>query len=273
MRNHRTPRARCSWGLLRAAVAPLAVALFVRVEVGAFAQFATEPKPGESGTGPFRANAAGLDLFDAIARGKVEATLSLDNSRGGKLWLHNPGTQEITVRLPEAFAASPKQSPAYDNPPQSVGGGLLPVDESAGDDDRRRLGEPPVGRRVTVPPEGSSDLRVVTVCLDPELPPPSPGVEYDIRPISDVTNNPAVAELCRMLAEPHTDQRAAQAAAWHLHNGIGWGLMAAWRSPRPGATFQPQYFTARQIRLGKRLAEAAVREARKRLEESRGRGR
>lgn len=255
--------------LIVAAILVVASAIVPR----AAAQFADGPQPGDEASGPFRAGNGPLDLLDAVARGKVEATLSLDNSRGGKLWLRNTGETEVTVRLPEAFAAVPKPPRGYADPPQTMGGGFPPADESTGDDDRRRFGEPPAGRVVTLPPNGSHEMPAATVCLDPQRPPPSPGVEYEICPITEVTNNPAVVELCRMLSERHTNQRAAQAAAWHLHNGIAWQLMAVWRSPRPGATFQPQFFTGTQLRLGRKLAERAVREARERMEEGRGRGR
>ena len=45
---------------------------------------------------------------------------------------------------------------------------------------------------------------------------------YEIRPIETFTSDPKVQELCKLVGTGEVNQRAAQAAAWHLANHMTW---------------------------------------------------
>ena len=66
--------------------------------------------------------------------------------------------------------------------------------------------------------------------------------------------------MCQMLGSGQVSQRAAQAAAWHLNNGMTWEELAAKRIRHLNGQSQP-YFTSAEIRTGMQLANNAVRAA------------
>ena len=80
-----------------------------------------------------------------------------------------------------------------------------------------------------VPPEKVGQLKVATVCLEHGKREPRAAIPYEIKPLDSVTTKPGVRELCAMLGSGQINQRAAQAAAWHLNNGMSWQELAAKR--------------------------------------------
>ena len=63
-----------------------------------------------------------------------------------------------------------------------------------------------------------------------------------------------------MLGSGQINQRAAQAAAWHLNNDMSWQELAAKRIRAPTAPSQP-YFTSAEIQAAMQIASTAVRTA------------
>ena len=63
-----------------------------------------------------------------------------------------------------------------------------------------------------------------------------------------------------MLGTGKVNQRAAQAAAWHLNNGMSWEQLAAKRVRHLNGESRP-YFTAAEIEAGMQVANGAVRAA------------
>ena len=55
-------------------------------------------------------------------------------------------------------------------------------------------------------------MKLTTVCLEHGKPDPKPKAKYEIRPVEQVSDKPAVAELLRLMSAPGVSQRAAQAA-------------------------------------------------------------
>ena len=67
-------------------------------------------------------------------------------------------------------------------------------------------------------------------------------MKYRIMPLGDFTNDePRLARLCELLAEKQISQNVAQAAAWHVANGITWEQLAAKKLPRG------KYFTDEEL--------------------------
>jgi hypothetical protein len=52
-------------------------------------------------------------------------------------------------------------------------------------------------------------------------------MQYEIRPITEFTQDETLIELCRALGRGELSQRVAQAAAWHLANDMSWEDLAA----------------------------------------------
>jgi len=51
-------------------------------------------------------------------------------------------------------------------------------------------------------------------------------VNYELVPIEQVTRDPSVIATVQMLSRGEIDQASAQAAAWHLANGLTWQQLA-----------------------------------------------
>ena len=114
-----------------------------------------------------------------------------------------------------------------------------------------------------VPPEKVGQFDVTTVCLEHGKRDPRSSIPYEIKPLDSVTTKPGVRELCQMLGTGQVDQRAAQAAAWHLNNGMSWEELAAKQLRFATGTRQP-YFSPAEIQAGVQVAAAAVKAAEER---------
>ncbi len=97
--------------------------------------------------------------------------------------------------------------------------------------------------------EKVGQLRVATVCLEHGKADPNPRVKYEIRPIEQYTDKPAVQELCRMLGAGQISQRVAQVAAWHLENNMSWQELSS-KQIRHLNGMRELYFSPDEVRAG-----------------------
>ncbi len=122
---------------------------------------------------------------------------------------------------------------------------------------------------MNVPPEKVAQLNVTTVCLEHGKREPRSTVPYEIEPLDNLTTVPGVRELCQMLGGGQIDQRAAQAAAWHLNNGMSWETLAAKQIVHANGTREP-YFTPAQLQAGMQIATTAKNVAESRKQQNAG---
>jgi len=109
-----------------------------------------------------------------------------------------------------------------------------------------------------VQPEKVGQLKVPTVCLEHGKPDPRPGVKYEIKPIGQFTDKPAVHEICRKLGRSELSQSVAQAAAWHLQNDMSWNELAAKHYKYAIGLTRP-YFSREEIQAAmKAVTEATL---------------
>ncbi|MCL6505244.1 MAG: hypothetical protein K6T86_21420, partial [Pirellulales bacterium] len=100
-------------------------------------------------------------------------------------------------------------------------------------------------------------FKVACVCLEHGKANPRPSVEYRMVPMAEFTQQPGVAEVCEMLGYGLIDRRAAQAAVWHLNNGMSWDELAAKEIKRADGSRYP-YFAAEELRLAMAIAAEAL---------------
>src|SRR6185295_20113096 len=104
-------------------------------------------------------------------------------------------------------------------------------------------------------------LKVINVCLEHGKKDPNPRVAYEIKPIESFNKDPKVIELVKMLARGELDQHTAQAAAWHLANGLTWEELASKVGVKHlNGTTEP-YFTQEQLTVANQVATEATRRA------------
>jgi hypothetical protein len=70
-------------------------------------------------------------------------------------------------------------------------------------------------------------MKVTCVCLEHGKQDPNPRMKYKIVPIEQVNDDPRVSKLCELLGEGRLPQNTAQAAAWHMANGLSWNELSA----------------------------------------------
>jgi hypothetical protein len=214
-----------------------------------------------------------VDLFDAMKSGDIDVKYVAKNSREGQLLVKNNTDQPLTVKLPDAFAAIPVLAQGVqaaagnrggnrsygggnrnnNNQNQGVGGGGLGGLGGGG-------GFGGGGGAFNVAAEKVAKLRIDTVCLDHGKKEPNAHVPYEIRPLEEFTTDANVQELCKMVSAGKIDQRAAQAAAWHLANHMSWEqLMDKKIHHLLGG--DEIYFTQAEIRDAMQLTDRAMKAA------------
>ncbi len=199
-----------------------------------------------------------IELFAAIDRGDVDVRLIPRDAKRGNVLIENKGEKPLTVELPGAFAAVRAQfglGGLGGGGAQGLGGGFGGVGGVGGGG--AGLG----GGLFNVDPGKLRRIPVATVCLEHGKPEPRPRMTYKIVPIGSFTDDPAVTELCRLVGSGRLDPMAAQAAAWHLTDGMSWAELAnkIGRRRLNGAT-EP-YFTPAQLQGAMQIAAAARQRA------------
>lgn len=225
-----------------------------------------------------------IELFAGIEKGQLDVKIFPRDSRESRLLLANKTGRPIRIALPDAFAAVPvlaqfqgmpmpemalqnqKQlQPIGASPPMAARdqpmffNGMAPNQRGLANRNDFPLMFPRGPAFFNVEPEKVIPVKLRTVCLEFGKGEPNPRVTYQVKPLEAVTRKPGVHEVCRLLAGD-LDQKIIQAAAWHLNNGFGWQELERKHYKSDFGLSEP-IFTSRQIKEGKRLAAAALEQA------------
>jgi hypothetical protein len=215
-----------------------------------------------------------VDLFAAIESKEIDVKLIPKDETESRVLIRNNTNKPLNVKLPEVFAGVPVlaqvggggRSGGTNSGQQSMGGGMGMGMGMGG-----MGGMGGGGGMFNVAPEQVGQFKVATVCLEHGKKEPRPNIPYEIRPLAEVTTNPGVKELLAALGHKNLSQRATQAAAWHLANGLTWQQLASKRVKHLNGTSEP-WFSPQEIAAGMQFAHAAVVEAEKNPPESPGQG-
>jgi hypothetical protein len=79
----------------------------------------------------------------------------------------------------------------------------------------------------SIPPEQTRVVKVQTVCLEYAKDEPNPRVPYRMQRTERFSTDPRVAVILECLGRGELPQKVAQAAAWHIANGLSWQQLAA----------------------------------------------
>ena len=138
------------------------------------------------------------------------------------------------------------------NQNQGVGGG-----GGIGGGGNRGIGG---GGAFDIAAEKVAKFKVDTVCLEHGKKEPNAHVPYEVRPIEAFTSDANVQELCKMVGAGNIDQRAAQAAAWHLANHMTWEQLID-KKVHHLLGGDEIYFTSSEIRAAMQLTDRAMKAA------------
>ena len=248
--------------------------------------WASDRPKGVLGFDKFNPENETVELFSGIEKRQIEVRLIPRDSTRCRLLIANKTDKPLNVRFPQAFAGVPVLAQAaFDqefnldqdrsNRHQAIGGGLPFNNQMQGGPQMQppfmnvpnRMGPQRPQGLFNIPPERTGQLRLTTVCLEYGKREPRARIRYQIKPIGEVTDKAAVWELCRMVGRDGISQRAAQAAAWHLVCGMSWEALAALRLRHANGTSDPR-FARPELWTGKRLAQAATKQAKQRRGQS-----
>jgi len=156
-------------------------------------------------------------------------------------WIHDrPAAKWIVRGAMEAALAGRDSSPG--------GGGLLQVP-----DRRPTAVEPGV---FTVHPGQTRRFRFATVCLEYGKPEPSPRMTYRMMALETVAGDPRLAVILAALGNGAVSQKVAQAAAWHVANGMTWQRLAAETIRNVGVPPEP-FFQPAELNAAVHLVQVA----------------
>jgi hypothetical protein len=91
-------------------------------------------------------------------------------------------------------------------------------------------------------------------------------MNYTIIRVEDYTEDKKLQELVRLVGSGQLDPAAAQAAAWHLDDGMSWAELAAKTYPLFGGAEAP-FFTQAQLLSAQEVVAAAEIRAEERADE------
>lgn len=206
-----------------------------------------------------------VELFAAVKAGQLDVRFVPHDSTEARVLFENKTKRPLRVQLPEAFAASPVlaqfgggvagggQAAGVNagGGSQSVGGGMGmggPGGVGAG------------GGFFNVPAEKTRKLSVPLVCLEHGKREPRPAVPYELKPLDQFSSDPVLKQLLVTFGKGSVNQRAVQAATWHLTDSMSWRDLANKHIERLGGADEP-YFTAEELRAATELVASARRSA------------
>ena len=215
-----------------------------------------------------------VGLFEGIEQDVLGVQVILKDSTGGNVIFENKTDEVLTVELPEAVVGVQVLPQGFGDElglgtdtggggnsggqNQQAGGGFGGGGLGGGGFGGGGLGG---GGFFSIPPERKVRIPINTVCLEHGKKEPHPRVNYKLVPVTEVSDDPTLHELLKLVGTGKLDQQSAQAAAWHLANEMSWDELAAKKFERVRAPDTPyfsraQLFTAQNIvSTSKQLAE------------------
>ncbi len=102
---------------------------------------------------------------------------------------------------------------------------------------------------------------MATVCLEFNKKDPKPSMKYEIKPLDQVTTDPAIREICKMLANDEISQKVGQAATWHRTDSLSWEQLLVHDKVRLSNGYYERFFTPEQVYWAREVDAAANQRA------------
>ena len=232
---------------------------------------AREPRPAGVSSTVLAARAP--DVLEAEAQGLVSVRYIPNDSRSAQIIVTNRSKRPVTLRLPDAFTGTPvlaqmggmgmgmgggqQNRAVFGAQPQQTGGGGLGGQGMNGMGGMGGGG----GGAFSIPPQKMRVFRVTTVCLEHGKPEPSSGYPYRLAALQSFSTDAKLAVVMESLGRGELSQKIAQAAAWHLANGMSWEELAAEAIDHAGGDPDEAYFTPDALMAAHRVVGLATQQA------------
>jgi hypothetical protein len=113
-----------------------------------------------------------------------------------------------------------------------------------------------MGGMFRVEPDKAGKFRVNCVCLEHGKTEPNSRMKYTVIPLESLNTDPRVATVCNLLGQGRIGQNTAQAATWHLANGLSWEQLAHKNRSESKYTGNVPWFHEAELHTAMRLVNA-----------------
>ena len=237
-----------------------------------------------AGTSAAAPSASGVpDLFEAEERQLVSLRYIPNDAKSAQIIVTNRTKRPLTLRLPVAFAGIPVLAQmggmggmggggnqggfaagGIGGGPQTTAGGA----GGLGGQGMNGMGGGGMGMggggAFSIPPEKTRTFRVPTVCVEYGKREPTSRMPYKLVKAETISSDPKLAVVLESLGRGELPQKVAQAAAWHISNGLTWEKLAAEKIDHAGGIPDEPYFSQAELVMAYRLVAAATEETRRR---------
>jgi hypothetical protein len=232
-----------------------------------------------------------IEMFSAIDTGELTVDVKAKSSADANLVFSNNTNRPLAIQLPKTFALMPVLGQAVGGlgggagPGGGFGGGAGPGGGFGGGGQSGFGGNQGTGGGFgggqggggfggglgggglggggggffNIPPGEVGKVSIKTVCLEHGKADPELRKKYEIKPMSVLSTDPKVHELCRMLANNEVSQQVAQASAWHIANGLTWETLLHKNRVELSTGYFERYFTPAELDVAFRAVEEVGR--------------
>ena len=231
---------------------------------------------------------ASVEMYEAMKSGEVEVTIKTRSAADSNIFVKNNTDKPLAVAMPATFSAVPVMRQGFGGggfgggglgggggglgggggfggggQQQGIGGGI----GGGGGLGGGGLGGGGIGGGgrgggggvFNIPPGKVGKLEVKTVCLEHGKIDPKAHMKYVIQPLELLNADPRIKEMCHMLGDNEISQSAAQAAAWHVADGLSWQELATknrFESQMGGRV--ERYFNRRDILVAQQAVAVSI---------------
>ncbi len=185
-------------------------------------------------------------LFEAMDAGQIDVKIIPQNATKANVLIRNLTDKPVELRLPKAFASVPVLAQGMMGGMGGMGGGGMGMGLQR------------------IAPEKMQKLTVQMVCLEHGKKDPNPRMAYKMVPIEQFTKKADVRVLCEALGYGQVTQNTAQAAAWHMMDGLSWNELAAKNRVESKYLGNIRWFSQFELRTAMAVAKEADRLAKER---------
>ena len=116
------------------------------------------------------------------------------------------------------------------------------------------------GGAFSVPPEKTKILKITTVCLEHGKTEPSSRMAYKLVALDTFSTDPKLQVILASLGRGELSQKVAQAATWHVANGLSWDQLAGKKIDRLGRP-DDAWFSPHELLMAHRTVAMASERA------------
>ena len=204
-----------------------------------------------------------VELFAAVEAQQIDLKVVPKDARQATVIIKNKTARPLSIKLPSAFAGIPVLAQNVGGGNNNRGGGGGNSSTSSNQSFGGGMGGGMMGGGMMgggffdIGPDRVGKIKVGVVCLEHGKEDPNPRVAYELKPITAFSDKAELAEICQMLANDDLDQPTAQAAAWHLSDGLSFQQLAQKVRVKHLNGQVEMYFDPQQLNLAMRAVQVA----------------